>query len=79
VRITVADRGPGIADDDRGRLFERFQRGAQRPTGEGSGLGLYVSRELCRTMDGDLALEPPEAGRGAAFTILLPGEAPLES
>jgi signal transduction histidine kinase len=40
----------------------------------GSGLGLYVSRELCRAMNGDLVLEPSEPGHGAAFTIDLPGE-----
>ena len=40
----------------------------------GSGLGLYVSRELCRAMGGDLELDPSEPGRGAAFTVLLPGE-----
>ena len=53
------DRGPGVSDADRDRLFRRFERGAERPSGEGSGLGLYVSRELCRAMDGDLVLEPP--------------------
>ena len=47
-----------------------------RPTGEGTGLGLYVSRALCRAMDGDLVLEPAEPGRGAAFTIGLPGRGP---
>jgi signal transduction histidine kinase len=72
--LTIADRGPGIADGDRGRLFARFERGSAQPADEGSGLGLYVSRELCRAMDGDLRLEPAEPGRGAAFTILLPGE-----
>jgi signal transduction histidine kinase len=40
----------------------------------GSGLGLYVSRELCRAMGGDLALDPTRPGEGASFTITLPGE-----
>ncbi len=79
VSITIADHGPGVGDDDRDRLFLRYERGAARPTGEGSGLGLYVSRELCRAMSGDLVLEPVTPGRGAAFTILLPAEAAEES
>ena len=77
--ITIADHGPGVAGADRVRLFERFERGAGPPAGEGSGLGLYVSRALCRAMGGDLALEPEAPGRGAAFTITLPAEAPEES
>ena len=77
--VTIADHGPGVPAGDRDRLFQRFERGAQRPTGEGSGLGLYVSRELCRAMSGDLVLEPAEPGRGAAFTITLPAEAAEES
>ncbi len=76
--ITITDRGAGISEIDRARLFVRFERGAQRPTGEGSGLGLYVSRELCRAMGGDLVLEPQQPGHGAAFTIRLPAEAPDE-
>jgi len=80
VTITVEDGGAGIAEADRERLFRRFARGAERPTGEGSGLGLYVSRELCRAMGGELELAPAgRAGTGAAFTISLPGEAPEES
>jgi signal transduction histidine kinase len=81
VSITIADHGAGIGDedDDRDRLFRRYERGAARPTGEGSGLGLYVSRELCRAMSGDLVLEPAVTGRGAAFTITLPAEAAEES
>jgi signal transduction histidine kinase len=61
---------------DRARLFRRFARGAERTADDGSGLGLYVSRELCRAMDGDLVLEPAVAGRGASFSIFLPGEPP---
>jgi signal transduction histidine kinase len=79
LRITVADSGPGIGEIDRSRLFGRFVRGAERTPDEGSGLGLYVSRELCRAMHGDLFAEPPATGRGAAFTIVLPAESPEEA
>ncbi len=60
------------------RLFGRFVRGAERSPDEGSGLGLYVSRELCRAMGGDLQLEPAAAGRGAAFSVHLPAESAEE-
>jgi len=74
--LTISDSGPGVADEDRERLFGRFVRGVDNRPDQGSGLGLYVSRELCRAMGGDLRLEPPRPGVGAAFTIDLPGEAP---
>jgi signal transduction histidine kinase len=74
LRLTIADRGPGVPESDRARLFGRFERGAAERPDEGSGLGLYVSRELCRAMSGDLILEPAAADRGAAFTIVLPAE-----
>ena len=76
VRLTVRDRGPGVADADRGRLFGRFVRGTSTGADEGSGIGLYVSRELCRAMAGDLVLQPAVAGQGAAFSVHLPGEPP---
>jgi signal transduction histidine kinase len=79
LRLTIGDEGPGIPEADRGRLFGRFERGGSREGDEGSGLGLYVSRELCRAMDGDLVLEPGTRGRGAAFSVYLPGEPPDES
>ncbi len=77
--ITITDHGAGVRDEDRERLFGRFERGTGRPSGEGSGLGLYVSRALCRAMGGELDLEPPRPGLGASFTIRLPAEAPEES
>jgi signal transduction histidine kinase len=79
LRLTVGDAGEGVSEADRGRLFQRFVRGERRRPDEGSGLGLYVSRELCRAMGGDLALEPARPGRGAAFSIVLPGEPAEES
>jgi signal transduction histidine kinase len=79
IRLTISDRGPGVSEADRGRLFTRFERGGDAAADGGSGLGLYVSRELCRAMAGDLILEPSEPGRGAAFTIVLPGESADEA
>ena len=79
LRLSIADGGPGVADADRDRLFGRFERGGRQAHHEGSGLGLYVSRELCRAMGGDLVLAPAQPGRGATFTIVLPGEPGDES
>jgi two-component system, OmpR family, sensor histidine kinase VicK len=79
LRLTISDLGPGVAEIDRSRLFRRFERGAERTADDGSGLGLYVSRELCRAMDGDLVLERQIAGRGASFSVFLPGEPPEEA
>ena len=78
LRITITDGGAGVAEEDRRRLFERFVRGAERSPDEGSGLGLYVSRELCRAMGGDLHLEPQALGRGASLSVHLPAESAEE-
>jgi signal transduction histidine kinase len=77
LRLTISDGGPGVPEADRSKLFARFARGGQA-SDEGSGLGLYVSRELCRAMGGDLVLEPAVARRGAAFSVYLPAELPEE-
>jgi signal transduction histidine kinase len=79
LRLTIADRGPGVTETDRPRLFERFERGAEQTAEDGTGLGLYVSRELVRAMGGDLVLEPASTGGGAAFSVYLPAENPVES
>ncbi len=79
LRLTIADAGRGVPELDRSRLFGRFERGGSTNADEGSGLGLYVSRELCRAMKGDLVLEPTARGRGAAFSVYLPGEPPDET
>jgi signal transduction histidine kinase len=79
LRLRIADQGPGIPAEDRERLFSRFTRVGEQSAEDGSGLGLYVSRELVRSMNGELTLDPTADGRGAAFTVDLPAEAPLES
>jgi two-component system sensor histidine kinase VicK len=76
IHVTILDHGPGVPEADRERLFTRFTRGAAQASDDGTGLGLYVSRQLLRTMGGELWLEPAGEGRGAAFTLSLPGERP---
>lgn len=68
--LSVADEGAGIALEDQERVFDKFVR-LDPGAGEGSGLGLYISRRLARAMGGDLALES-RPGAGACFTLRLP-------
>ena len=73
VTLTVRDEGPGIPDDERDIVFERFRRGARTGESGGFGLGLAIGRELARKMGGELSLEPSDAG--AVFTLRLPAGA----
>jgi two-component system sensor histidine kinase BaeS len=74
--IVVKDTGPGIPLEDLDHLFERFYRGdksRQREEG-GSGLGLAIAKSLVESQGGQLRAES-ETGKGAKFTIELPGYA----
>jgi len=72
VRVSVADTGPGIAPEDRERIFEEFQ---QSETGvglhEGTGLGLALSKRFVELHGGRIWLES-EPGHGSTFTFALP-------
>ena len=72
--IDVHDSGPGIPEDERGRLFERFfrSRDAVARAIPGTGLGLVVSRRIAEAHGGSLDLVDGRAG-GATFRLLLPG------
>ena len=69
VAVTVADEGPGIAEADQERIFERYERVDDTPGG--IGLGLAISRRLARSMGGDIQLQSAP-GEGARFTLVLP-------
>ena len=73
VRIHVADTGRGIAPSRHHEIFEPFvqvDRHLTRDGEQGIGLGLAISRELARAMNGDLTVES-ETGTGATFTVQL--------
>jgi signal transduction histidine kinase len=71
--IRVRDEGPGIPDDKRDLVFQRFGQVDSSLTrrAEGTGLGLHLVRLLVETMNGEITLES-EAGAGSAFTVFLP-------
>ncbi|HET7877028.1 MAG TPA: ATP-binding protein, partial [Methylomirabilota bacterium] len=71
--VRVIDRGVGIAEEDLPTLFTRFGRIVNRETSSipGTGLGLYLSRELALMHGGDLAVES-HLGVGSAFSLVLP-------
>jgi signal transduction histidine kinase len=77
IAISVADRGPGIPDADRGRVVERFVRLEQSRSEPGSGLGLSLASAVARLHGGELKLEDNHPG--LRTTIALPRAGPAAS
>jgi len=71
--VAVVDQGVGIAPQDQARLFTKFGRIERESTMHvaGTGLGLWLSREIARMHDGDLTVESTE-GKGSTFTFEVP-------
>jgi hypothetical protein len=70
VEIRVSDQGPGVPEDLRSRLFDRFATGSGKG---GTGLGLFIVRELTRAHGGDATYEPPGTDRPAGgFVVRIP-------
>ncbi|MBG0563560.1 AAA family ATPase [Actinoplanes aureus] len=75
VTIEIRDEGPGVPPEFRDHLFDRFAR-AEPTAGKvaGTGLGLYIVRELARANDGDVRYRPAPV-RGSSFILTLPSAA----
>ncbi|HJV24748.1 MAG TPA: PAS domain S-box protein [Aromatoleum sp.] len=71
--VVVEDSGPGIRQDELATLFEPFVQGqaSRNKGGEGTGLGLHLSRKLAAMLDGTLTCTS-EPGVGSSFTLVLP-------
>jgi two-component system sensor histidine kinase TctE len=73
--LEVEDDGPGVADDEREPLWERFRRG-RHAAGGGSGLGLAIVRDIARLHGAQVALQAGDGGRGLRVRIAFPALPP---
>ncbi len=77
VFVCCMDRGPGIPEEARERIFERFGQvaDADHHVGGGLGVGLYIARRIAEAHGGSLTYEPREGG-GSLFCLVLPVQTP---
>jgi signal transduction histidine kinase len=71
VCVTVSDRGPGIASEQQGLIFEKFGRANVGSGKPGTGLGLFIARSIAEAHGGSLDVRSAP-GQGATFTLALP-------
>jgi two-component system, OmpR family, sensor histidine kinase KdpD len=72
IELWVTDSGPGVPDEEKLRVFEKFYRGAASASApSGTGLGLAITREIVRTHDGTLRVEDA-VPHGARFVLTIP-------
>jgi signal transduction histidine kinase len=75
VVVRIRDNGPGVATENRRRIFQMFVRGNDElhRTKTGTGLGLYIVRTLVSLLKGRIAVLDAESGNGTVFEVTLPG------
>ena len=75
VMVEIEDEGPGIPEKERGKIFQRFYRGEQKNVQEteGSGVGLYLTRQILERQKGTVFVKPGRNG-GSKFVMTLPKE-----
>ena len=70
-RINVSDTGPGIPEEERTKVFQRFYRSPAAYETEGVGIGLYLARQITEGQGGYIKVSS-QPGRGSCFSIYLP-------
>ena len=76
MKISVEDTGPGIPENERGHIFEKFKQASVTSytldSNHSSGLGLYVAKLMAEGMGGTVRLEKSVLGKGSVFSLHLP-------
>jgi len=70
--LSVEDNGPGIPEDERGQVVERFRRGSTALQTTGSGLGLAIVREIAVTHGAEMRVDSGTNGRGTRVSVFFP-------
>jgi signal transduction histidine kinase len=73
LQVTVADRGPGVAEAELARMFEPYRRLDERPGVAGFGLGLAIARRAIESHGGQISASP-RVGGGLCMTLSLPAQ-----
>ncbi len=74
IRMTIQDQGPGVPDEEKERIFDKFNQSSRTRTGAGgTGLGLAICAQIIDTHKGRIWVENAQP-RGAAFKVLLPAK-----
>jgi signal transduction histidine kinase len=74
-KLVIRDQGVGIAPEDQGRLFERFERVRLDRDVTGYGVGLWIVRRVLDAHGGSVTVES-KLGEGSSFTVQLPSHNP---
>jgi signal transduction histidine kinase len=81
VIFSVKDTGIGIDEEGKDNLFKKFSRGTGTSLihTEGTGLGLYVAKQIVEGHGGDIRVESPGEGKGSEFLVSLPVESKIRN
>jgi signal transduction histidine kinase len=72
IKLSVTDTGMGISSEEKEKLFQKFARGAGGKTNTtGSGLGLYLARQIAEAHGGHIVIDSPGVGLGSTFSLEL--------
>jgi two-component system, OmpR family, sensor histidine kinase QseC len=77
ITLSVTDDGPGIAESERARIFDRFYRGANRDDAPGTGLGLTIVKQAAARLNGVIQVTGGLDGAGCSFALRIPTRQPL--
>ena len=70
-QLSVGDQGIGISEEDQARIFDHFHNLRRTGPKGGFGVGLWVTRQIIRTMEGEITVSS-SPGKGSVFTVRLP-------
>ena len=73
--MVISDNGEGIRESYIEKIFDMFYRASN--TSSGSGLGLYICREVLKKLNGTISVKSEE-GKGTSFTVMVPNSIPAK-